>query len=295
MENNKFGIIIHYGLYSYYGYDNLDNVKRRKIQNGSEWYYGRLICNSTFRPISGSKYTKEYHHKNYNDIDYFSNLDKLINDESKIRNWVKVAKENGASYIILTSKHHDGVCLWNTLTTDRKSNMDICKILSDECKQQNMEFGFYYSWFEFDKPFTLEYFNRYCVKQIDELLQYEPNYMWFDGDWKISQKKIINLVKGIVENLINKHILVNDRIHKENWNLYHQHNKMLEKKYLPNPLKCHIDLLNVRDEKDFKDGLIHSLWNCDMCSYSLKPEDIKIYDDEDLWFTIIEFVLSDEE
>jgi alpha-L-fucosidase len=219
MENNKFGIIIHYGLYSYYGYDNLDNVKRRTIQNGSEWYYGRLICNSTFRPISGSKCTKDYHHNNYNDIDYFSNLDKLINDENKIRNWVKVAKENGASYIILTSKHHDGVCLWNTLTTDRKSDMDICKILSEECKKQDMEFGFYYSWFEFDKPFTLEYFNQYCVKQIDELLQYEPKYMWFDGDWKISQKKIISSVKSIVENLINKDILVNDRIHKNNWNM----------------------------------------------------------------------------
>ena len=86
-----------------------------------------------------------------------------------------------------------------------------------------------------------------------------------------------------------------DLVNKENWGLYHQHNKMLEKKYLPNPLKCHIDLLNIRNEEDFKDGLIHSLWNCDMCTYSLKPEDIKIYDDEDLWFTIIEFVLRDEE
>ena len=56
-----------------------------------------------------------------------------------------------------------------------------------------------------------------------------------------------------------------------------------------------MSLMNIRDEKDFKDGLIHSLWNCDMCTYSLKPEDIKIYDDEDLWFTIIEFILRDEE
>jgi len=87
----------------------------------------------------------------------------------------------------------------------------------------------------------------------------------------------------------------NEVVNKENWDLYHQHNKMLEKKYLPNPLKCHMSLMNIRDEKDFKEGLIHSLWDCDMCSYSLKPEDIKIYDDEDLWFTIIEFVLRDEE
>jgi hypothetical protein len=87
----------------------------------------------------------------------------------------------------------------------------------------------------------------------------------------------------------------NEELSKENWKLYRQNMVMLEKKYLPNPLKCHIDLLNIRDEKEFKDGLIRSLWNCDMCTYSLKPEDIKIYDDEDLWFTIIEFVLRDEE
>ena len=86
-----------------------------------------------------------------------------------------------------------------------------------------------------------------------------------------------------------------EELNKENWKLYRQNMVMLEKKYLPNPLKCNIDLLNIRDEKEFKDGLIHSLWNCDMCTYSLKPEDIKIYDDEDLWFTIIEFVLRDEE
>lgn len=86
-----------------------------------------------------------------------------------------------------------------------------------------------------------------------------------------------------------------EAVNKEHWKAYRKHYVSLEKKYLPNPLKCNIDLLNIRDEKEFKDGLIHSLWNCDMCTYSLKPEDIKIYDDEDLFFTIIEFVLKDEE
>jgi hypothetical protein len=81
----------------------------------------------------------------------------------------------------------------------------------------------------------------------------------------------------------------------EKWKTYRQHYVTLEKKYLPNPFKSHMGLMNIRDEKEFKKGLIHSLWNCDMCTYSLKPEDIKIYDDEDLWFTVIEFVLRDEE
>jgi hypothetical protein len=78
---------------------------------------------------------------------------------------------------------------------------------------------------------------------------------------------------------------------KEHWALYHAHNKMLDGKYLPNPLVCHLAVLNVEDWEEFKSGLIHYLWDCDLCSYSLKPEDIEIYDDEDVYSTLIKFKL----
>jgi len=73
----SFGVIIHYGLYSYYGYDDITSAKKRNVQNGSEWYYGRLIDTNTFRPVSGQSYTKEYHKENHQDVDYFDNLDKI--------------------------------------------------------------------------------------------------------------------------------------------------------------------------------------------------------------------------
>lgn len=212
----NYGIIIHYGLYSYYGYDDIESAKRRKIQNGSEWYYGRLIGDDKFRPISGNQSTKKYHQKNYPNIDYFDNLDKITNDENKVKKWVEIVRLNKASYIILTSKHHDGVCLFDTITTNRKSNLDICKVFSDECKKQNIPFGFYYSWFEFDKLFSKKYFENYCKTQLDELLKYGPNYMWFDGDWKITQKTIQKQIKDIVNQLKAKNILINDRIGKCN-------------------------------------------------------------------------------
>lgn len=79
---------------------------------------------------------------------------------------------------------------------------------------------------------------------------------------------------------------------KEKWNLYHQHNKMLERKYLPNPLYCHMGVLNIRDMDDFKKGLRFALWDCDMCSYNIELENIKIYDEEHLMSTIIEFSLD---
>lgn len=79
---------------------------------------------------------------------------------------------------------------------------------------------------------------------------------------------------------------------KEKWDLYYQHNKMLERKYLPNPLYCHMSVLNIQDMDEFKKGLRFALWDCDMCSYNIEPENIKIYDDEDVMFTIIEFSLD---
>ncbi len=76
------------------------------------------------------------------------------------------------------------------------------------------------------------------------------------------------------------------------WELYFQHNKILEKKYLPNPLKCYLGLIKFNDEDEFKEGLRTSLWDCDMCSYNIEKENIKIDHDMETGFTIISFQLD---
>jgi len=76
---------------------------------------------------------------------------------------------------------------------------------------------------------------------------------------------------------------------KEKWDAYFNHNKMLEKKYLPQTLECVFSLLRIDDMKKFKEGLRSSLWNCDMCSYNIDEENIKIYNDLEIGFTHIEF------
>ena len=80
---------------------------------------------------------------------------------------------------------------------------------------------------------------------------------------------------------------------KGKWVLFYQHNKMLEKKYLPNPLICHLGALNILNMDEFKKGLSYSLWDCDICTYNIEPENIKIYDDEDVRFTIVELKLGE--
>ncbi len=64
--------------------------------------------------------------------------------------WVSLAKSAGMKYIVLTSKHHDGFCLWNTRQTDYNImntpfGRDVVKELSEACRRQGMAFGLYYS------------------------------------------------------------------------------------------------------------------------------------------------------
>ena len=102
--------------------------------------------------------------------------------------WVRVIKSSGATGIILTCKHHDGFCLWNSEYTDfcvKNTDFkgDIVKLVSDECHKQGMDFGVYLSpWDMHDKRYGTKEYDDYFISQIGELL---TNYgkidiLWFD-------------------------------------------------------------------------------------------------------------------
>lgn len=86
-----------------------------------------------------------------------------------------------------------------------------------------------------------------------------------------------------------------DRLGSDNskWKAFQAYDKFLEEKYLPKILKCHIPVIEIdpSDHDEFKKGLTTYLWDTDVCSYSLKFENIKIYNEEK-YFTVIEFVLA---
>ncbi|MCD7796205.1 MAG: alpha-L-fucosidase [Clostridiales bacterium] len=103
--------------------------------------------------------------------------------------WVRVIKSSGATGIILTCKHHDGFCLWDTQYTDfcvknTEFKKDIVKLLSDECAKQGLDFGIYLSpWDMHDKRYGTKEYDDYFCNQLTELL---TNYgkifeVWFDG------------------------------------------------------------------------------------------------------------------
>lgn len=136
--------------------------------------------------------------------------DALYKDFDPVRfdaaEWVRTARQAGMRYLVITSKHHDGFCLWDTEFTDydimsTPFKRDVLAELSAACSEQGVRFGVYYSvcdWFHPDYPLDspggrepkeehdMPRYYEYLRNQTREILEkYGPVCVyWFDGDWE---------------------------------------------------------------------------------------------------------------
>ncbi|OGK14666.1 hypothetical protein A3C98_03755 [Candidatus Roizmanbacteria bacterium RIFCSPHIGHO2_02_FULL_37_15] len=209
----KFGMFIHWGLYSYLG-----GIWKSKKTN----YYSEWIMNTLDIP----------------DSEYSKVADKFNPIKFDPYKWVKTAKLGGMKYLIFTAKHHEGFSMFDSKLTDYNIvkaspyKHDVVSELSQACKKEGLKFGVYYSlldWHRTKSPGTFgslfeksdKYF-KFVKGQIRELL---TNYgdisvLFFDGDWMLTWNKN----KGReLEKLIRKlqpNIIINDRIGKRPYTYY---------------------------------------------------------------------------
>jgi alpha-L-fucosidase len=136
-------------------------------------------------------------------IEEYDNLYKQFNPTKfNADQWVAIAKSTGMKYIVLTTKHHDGFCMWDTKQTDYNImhspfGRDVCKELSEACKKQGIRFCTYHSvtdWHHPAHPYgspggktrkptaDIEAYTQYLRAQVKELItNYGPlGIMWFD-------------------------------------------------------------------------------------------------------------------
>jgi len=169
----RLGIFIHWGIYAVNGID-------------ESWsFYNELISYD----------------------DYMKQLDGFSAAKYDPELWVDLIKGSGARYAVLTSKHHDGVALWDTRmgnlnTVDATpAKRDLVKPFVKELRKAGMKVGLYYSlldWSHPDYPNMTKSIKRYTTDslrwerfvefnkgQINEISSnFRPDLYWFDGDWE---------------------------------------------------------------------------------------------------------------
>lgn len=206
----RFGMFIHWGLYS------VPAGEWKGQTNHAEWI-------RTTAEIPLEEYNKF--------VDQFYPV-KFNADE-----WVRMAKDAGMKYIVLTSKHHDGFCLFDSKYTDfdvmsTPFKRDILKELADACRKEGMKICWYHSIMDWHHPDYLPRrgweinrstegadFNRFVQYLKNQLKEIITNYgdisvLWFDGEWEDTWTKELGDDLYYYVRSLDKNIIVNNRVTK---------------------------------------------------------------------------------
>ena len=177
-KDAKLGIFIHWGIYAVNG-----------IDESWSFYNGYISYDDYMKQLTG-----------FNASSY------------KPEEWASLIKESGAKYAVITSKHHDGVALWDTKMGDLNvvkktpAARDLISPFISAVRKQGLKAGIYYSLLDWSNPdypnFTKTQerytddstrwlkFEKFNHGQIDEIgKNFNPDLYWFDGDWEQSAEK----------------------------------------------------------------------------------------------------------
>ena len=184
-KDAKFGIFIHWGLYSVPAWGPRGSY--------AEWYLNGLN--------SGDSTRLKYHEEKYGQDFPYRDFIKLFKSEKyEPEKWAELFKESGAKYIVLTSKHHDGFCLWPSKESDGYNSVegaakrDLLGDLNTAVKKSGLKSGFYYSLYEWDHqdyPTNIpKYVNDHMLPQFKDAVQrYKPSIIFSDGEWDQDSQK----------------------------------------------------------------------------------------------------------
>jgi alpha-L-fucosidase len=207
----RFGMFIHWGLYAIPA--GVWNGKN--IPGAAEWIlYSAQIRVEDYEPLLGRFEPVKFDAKE----------------------WVRIAKDAGMKYIVITSKHHDGFGLWDSKLTEwdvmgTPFKRDILKELAAACKEAGVRLCFYHSIMDWHHPDYLprrpwdprpeiqpdfERYVQYMKGQLKELLTGygDIGILWFDGEWEATWthergKDLYRYVRSLQPSII-----VNNRVDK---------------------------------------------------------------------------------
>ena len=189
----KFGIFIHWGVYSVPSYG--------AVGTYAEWYWNALQKGPTDKGKPNP--TWEFHKKNYGENFPYQNFAPMFRAEMyDPAYWADVFQRSGAKYIVLTSKHHEGFTLWKNEQANASwkrpwnavevgPKRDLLGDLTTEVRKRGLKMGIYYSLYEWYNPLWLSDKPRYVTEHMhpqfkDVVTKYKPSIIFSDGEWDLT-------------------------------------------------------------------------------------------------------------
>ena len=220
-EDSKFGIFIHWGVYSVPSWGPTgDNIG--VYDKYAEWYWNKLVNTES----KVNEHFLKFHEGTYGpDFKYQGFAPMFKAELFEPDQWAELFKESGAKYIVLTSKHHEGFTLWpsaqswNWNSVDIGPHRDLCGDLTASVKKQGLHMGFYYSLYEWYNPIYRndldKYVDNHMIPQMKDLVtRYTPDILWTDGEWDKTSREWKSeefLAWLYNESPVKENVVVNDR------------------------------------------------------------------------------------
>ncbi len=179
-DEAKFGIFIHWGLYSVPAWGPKGKY--------AEWYWHDM------QNREGE--TWKFHAETYGEeFQYQDFAGQWKTDMFDPAQWADIFERSGAKYVVLTSKHHEGFCLWpsaeswNWNTVDVGPHRDLAGDLIEAVRARGLRMGYYYSLYEWYNPVyksdVKRYVDQHMLPQLKDLvMRYKPDLVWPDGEWE---------------------------------------------------------------------------------------------------------------
>ncbi|MHB1921129.1 MAG: alpha-L-fucosidase [Chitinophagaceae bacterium] len=196
-QNAKFGIFIHWGLYS------VPAWAPKGVY--AEWYQYWLQNKTCWgaRPVDPLAIV-HYHQLVYGpNFPYYRFANRFKAQDFNPDQWAQLFVASGAKYVVLTAKHHDGFCLWPSKEASRDfgrpwnsmvigPHKDLVGELTQAIRKTPIHMGLYYSLYEwFDPLWTqkdyTQFVDTHMLPQLKDLVtRYHPDILWTDGEWSLS-------------------------------------------------------------------------------------------------------------
>ncbi|WP_165217275.1 alpha-L-fucosidase [Schaalia sp. ZJ1691] len=233
----KFGIFIHWGVFSVPAWRTLSN---EQFGSYAEWYYASVY--GPYRNADG-----DFHERHYGDALYRDFASQFTAELFDPDQWAELFKRAGARYVVLTSKHHEGYCLWPTKNPHKKNwnagdvgpHRDLVGDLTEAVRRAGLKMGLYYSMIDWETNRSHRCDGGFFIPQKDadmfgipeeryptEILEeqwkdfntrYAPSLIYTDGgEWDLSEEyaQTRQLLGWLYNEAPNRDdVVVNDRMH----------------------------------------------------------------------------------